>query len=159
VRRRGGFTLIELTMAIIVLSVFMTLSMKLFRSTMDVVTSRPRHDATARQLDRAVEAMRADAWGALDMRLADARTLIIRPTGDNTLIWKLDPDDETRGHIERGVYLDERQIDRADWHLAGGDLRFDADGSIITLTWTDTIGRTRRWPLYSQLRILVGGGS
>lgn len=154
-RRRGGWTLLEMVIAMIVVGVFITMSMRLFRSTMDVITSRPRHDASARQLDRAIEALRVDAWGALDMRVVDAHTLLIRPTDDRTLTWKLDQENH---RIERHVYLDEKQTDQADWSPEGA-LRFEADGSIVMLSWTDTTGRTRRWPLYSQLRILLGGGS
>ena len=153
-RRRGGFTLIEITVAVVVLGVFFVLAAKLFRSTMGVIADRSRHEATMRQLDRAADALRADAWGAYELKFVDDHTLIIRPPGDNTLIWKLAP-----GNIGRGVYLDEKQTAHVDWPTGRGELRFESDGPVVTLTWSDAMGRRRVAVVYSQLRALTGGGT
>jgi hypothetical protein len=153
-----GVVLIELLAVLIVLGAFSIVAGKLFYATLRVTVES--HDAPRRDAARleAVEQLRADIWGGLDMEIGEPRSLVVRYAGDRSVVWTIDgPEDQPR--LQRtAMFRRQAEAEKA-WALPGLPERFEGYGSGVRLHFSPVKGR-RPAPvdLYSQLVQLAGGG-
>lgn len=155
--RERGMVLIEVMSVVILLGVFSVVAAQLFGSILSITDEArdvPRADRRRAEL---IERMRADAWGAAELRVAGGRELILRYTGDRSVFWSLPPD---IGGLRRTELLGTKEQSREIWETKDGPLpeKFERFGPGARIHWPRRAGDDAGVvDLYSQLVSLRGG--
>ncbi len=131
VSRRRAFTLVEITFAIAMLSVFMLISAHLFRNSLD--TSVNTRDAANRigTWQAMQRTLRRDAWEARSFVTSDpSLVMMLQPQG-RTVTWMIDA---KRDNLSRVVTVNGEPWDSNTWSGHGRGMSFSAAGPILTLS-------------------------
>lgn len=118
--RRGGFMMIEMLAALILLTAFALIATRVFTWSMRVTVEAPAAEGQILLFDSMLAQLRADAWSSRSSRTIDQRSLEL---GDGAIRWAVRDD----GSVARTSGHDTRT-----WREVGGRVRFaPADAGVI----------------------------
>lgn len=124
--RCGGFTLMEMVVAIMLLGVALTFAAHLFAQT-HVLNKRVRQATeNLARYEAIINVMRRDAWSGKLLRVDDKHTLRIHRSADQTVTtWAVDD----QGVLSRTVQQAERILEESSWADMGWQPTFEADSA------------------------------
>ena len=89
---RSGIMLIEMLMAIILLSAFLLISTQVFVATMKLNAEAGKVHTDSVRLDSALRTLRADVWAAKEMSSRDGAVVLKPSTGPQEIRWMVEKD-------------------------------------------------------------------
>ena len=126
----GGWSLLHLLNVLVLLSVFMLLSGKLFQAILYATRDAKTRQSEIWQLESVVSMLRRDVWGATQVQSPSDRQLeLVRPDGSR-ITW--------RGHD--GLARSESGGRTLAWPQLTHDWRFAVDGGAVQLHVPDVWG-------------------
>ena len=156
-RRRAGFTLAHVLIALPLLGLFAVVSTQLLRATWRASSEMRIAAESAARLDGALHRLRADAWGASELSAEGAAATIRTPDGA-TVVWRTDP---VGGTLTRVLTPDkDRPASAASqtvWKGLPPGIALAADGPALRVSMPNpTAGRTADVTMASQLLLQRG---
>lgn len=151
--RNLGAALMELMVVLILLGVFMVISGQVFNSILHVTAES--HDAPRpdREQESLIKQLRGDVWGAMEARVPNEGSLVLRYAGDKTVIWERSEGERFR----RKSFIGQRVTEETECPAAGLT-RVEAFGPGVRLSFAQGKHRPASTvDLYSQLVQLQGG--
>lgn len=167
---RRGFSLIEMLVVVALLSVFMLVSMSLFRSLMGWMSVGSQAATGRHELHEPIAQMRADVWTAYSVAVGSESVAVLRQSGERTVTWELTTDARTAQRVLRRVsWLSPggiaeaqpgaraKQIKQQQWPIRGGAVAFESRAGGMTIIRTTARGSSaeaaerRRLHLHSQV--------
>jgi type II secretory pathway component PulJ len=127
---RRGFALLELLALLVLVSAGLAISAVSFHMMLRASDHLARMQEDLVNFDRITEQMRADVWGAYEVRLGNERTVVIRRLADRMISWTLSADG--RELVRRESVGNKLESSRR-WTVPPG-LAFASDGRGLTVT-------------------------
>jgi len=93
---KSAFTLIEMLFVIVLLGIAMPLQVRVFRTTMRVITDTPAFTNMQASIENMVASLRRDVWGATKIETPDPATIILTLSNGTTARWQLGADGVVR---------------------------------------------------------------
>ena len=167
---RRAFSLLEMLVVVALLSVFMLVSMSLFRSLMGWLSAGSQAATGRAALHEPIETMRADVWTAYQVAVGSESVVVLRQSGERTVTWEVTTDANTGDRVLRRVSwlnptgiaeaqpgVRAKQITQRQWPIRGGSVVFEGRAGGMTVIRTLARGSTsqateqRRLHLHSQV--------
>jgi type II secretory pathway pseudopilin PulG len=127
-RRRGGFTLYELLIVIMVLTLVGLMFARLVPPVMRTLRGSESDQITSARFTTAIDAMRRDTWQAVAIEAGPDQLVLTRP--DRTQVrWSLGRD--------RHLLRTEPATPPRDWGLIPGSVRFSREGPTARIKVAD----------------------
>jgi len=123
-RRSGGFTLLELLVAIGLLAVVGLIGMHLFRSTVLVSQDAAKAASSMTRVDAALAELRADAWGAKSIEVTAPDSVTLEQSAGGAIHWHAG----SAGDLVRDAAGTTTR-----WTGLPGGVAFAADGAALTV--------------------------
>lgn len=168
--KRRGFSLLEMLVVVALLSVFMLVSMSLFRSLMGWMSAGSQAATGRHELHEPIAMMRADVWTVYQVAVGSDSVAVLRQSGERTVTWEVATDPGTHDRVLKRVsWLSPggiaeaqpgaraKQVTQQQWPIRGGAVVFEGRAGGMTVVRTITRGGTteaterRRLHLHSQV--------
>jgi type II secretory pathway pseudopilin PulG len=140
--RRHGLTLIDMLIAIGLISIFSVLAVKLVATSMRVSNEATRTQDLSSRFDSAVSQLRRDVWGAAKLESPDGKSIQISRDGEPAISWKI-LDDGTISRVAPDV--------QQQWAKVGAGMTVKIEGSLVILAESESDRAPRRIALLSRV--------
>lgn len=134
--RRGGYSLIELTLVLSLLAIFSATANKLFMLSFSVKGDALRAGQEIAQTDGVVRLLRSDAWSASAIQVGDRGRVMLEMPDGSIVRWELHAetfDEKTTSWLTR-TEVNEGLETPGDPLFAPPGIGFEADGTDLYLT-------------------------
>jgi prepilin-type N-terminal cleavage/methylation domain-containing protein len=122
---KPAFTLIEVTIAIIILVIFFAVAGKLFNSVILLGAAGESLSNTSAQTDSAIFQLHSDVWNSKSIAVVDSRSVKLTLSDGSQIAWTLAPDS---GLTRSGPAVTTEQ-----WDSTGKSWTFSADAVSLTI--------------------------
>lgn len=156
-RSRRGIMLMELMVALLLLSVFTLISTKLFNSLLNVTRDAKRVEIVDRRRSKLLEMIRADVENAMEINAVSGKELVLRMPLERSVFWRIDAEGAS---LERVELIALQEVATESWDAVGGTLPngFENREPGVRITWRKGAGDGGVVDLYSDLLRLEGTG-
>lgn len=128
--RVRGAMLVQMMVAIALLSVFMLIAIKLAHTTMTIIERYQQPPRWNEPVDEAIEQIRRDVWNAYEVGHTNSSSVIIKMNEQHQIVWSMK---QGEGKLERSKWsLGTKESARL-YDLPGGEMTFARHGHALVV--------------------------
>jgi hypothetical protein len=123
---KPAFTLGEILISLIILTIFMAAATQLFRSTILLGSASENLSNTSARTDSALFQLRADVWNSKTISVPTSQSVDLTFSDGRQISWKITPD--------QGLTRTDPQAHSQTWPTIGNDWTFSTDSISLTIS-------------------------